>query len=61
MIEQLQQDAAIKEFSNPNCGKFLRIFGPRCGYFPNKFIRLAHTAVKTLWKRCFSRRQTRNP
>src|SRR5262249_9732061 len=39
-IEKMQQDAAIEEFLPPDCGKFPRIFRARCGYFPNKFIRL---------------------
>jgi hypothetical protein len=37
----LQQDAAIEEFLKPRLGKFSRIFRTRCGYFPNKFIRIA--------------------
>jgi hypothetical protein len=37
----LQQDVAIEEFLKPLLGKFSRIFGASCGYFPNKFIRIA--------------------
>jgi hypothetical protein len=40
-IEKLQQDAAIEEFLKPHMGKFSRIFHADCGYFPNKFIRIA--------------------
>jgi hypothetical protein len=39
-IEKMQQDAAIKEFLKPHCGKFPRIYCAHSGYFPNKFIRL---------------------
>ena len=40
-IEKMRQDAAIEEILKPHCGKFSRIFCARCGYFPNKFIRIA--------------------
>jgi len=45
-IEKLRQDVAIEEFLKPHLGKFSRIFHASCGYFLNKFIRLAHTAAK---------------
>jgi hypothetical protein len=41
MIEKMQQDAAIGKFLKSHCGKFSRIFRACCGYFPNKFIRIA--------------------
>jgi len=41
-IEKMRQGAAIEEFLKPHCGNFSRIFRAGCGYFPNKFIRIAH-------------------
>jgi hypothetical protein len=45
-IEKLRQDAAIEVFLPADCGKFSRTFHASCGYFLNKFIRLANTAAK---------------
>jgi hypothetical protein len=52
-IEKMQQDAAIEEFLKPHLGKFSRIFRARCGYFPNKFIRLAHNGKNSVKLRLY--------
>jgi hypothetical protein len=48
MIKELNPDTAIEEFVKLHCEKCPAHFTHPCGYFPIRFIRLGHTAVKTL-------------